>query len=81
MDLEEFACVPWRFLHAGVVKSSPMMLVMEIAALGPLHKFLRKHKRWVDIVSIMMSVCVRERDVCCACGLVSHTLCGENNPG
>lgn len=29
----------------GVVKSqSPMMLVMEIARLGPLHKYLKKNK-------------------------------------
>eukprot|EP00117_Sycon_ciliatum_P044633 scpid53272/ scgid5489/ Tyrosine-protein kinase SYK len=46
----------------GVVKSNPMMLVMEIAHLGPLHKFLRKRKNreitWLEVLSLMLQVAV-----------------------
>ena len=43
MQYSKSLCIVCIICCLGIVVTTPIMLVMEIASLGPLNKFLRKH--------------------------------------
>ena len=63
----------------GICASEPIMLVMELAKLGPLNKYLRSHVSSVSIATIslfMYQVCeVSLSASMCLCLSVCHSLC------